>query len=73
MVGRMTRRLRGPDGLWRRRGVGSWCAAYPPRSPRLNGRVERAHRHREEFYEVADLGRTVAGGTVTNVLNEYTH
>jgi transposase InsO family protein len=32
----------------------------PPRSPKLNGRVERAHRtHREEFYEVADLGWTV--------------
>ncbi len=34
----------------------------PPRSPKLNGRVERAHRtHREEFYEVADLGWAVAG------------
>lgn len=34
----------------------------PPRSPKLNGRVERAHRtHREEFYEVADLDWTVAG------------
>ena len=33
----------------------------PPRSPKLNGRVERAHRtHREEFYEVADLDWTVA-------------
>jgi transposase InsO family protein len=33
----------------------------PPRSPKLNGRVERAHRtHREGFYEVADLGWTVA-------------
>jgi putative transposase len=28
----------------------------PPRSPRLNGRVERANRtHREEFYEVYDV------------------
>jgi putative transposase len=27
----------------------------PPRSPKLNGHVERAHRtHREEFYEVVD-------------------
>jgi transposase InsO family protein len=27
----------------------------PPRSPKLNGRVERAHRtHTEEFYEVYD-------------------
>jgi transposase InsO family protein len=33
----------------------------PPRSPKLNGCVERAHRtHREEFYEVADLDWTVA-------------
>ena len=32
----------------------------PPHSPKLNGHVERAHRtHREEFYEVADLGWTV--------------
>ena len=28
----------------------------PPRSPKLNGCVERAHRtHTEEFYEVVDL------------------
>ncbi len=28
----------------------------PPRSPKLNGRVERAHRtHTEEFYEVTEL------------------
>lgn len=33
----------------------------PPRSPKLNGHVERAHRtHAEEFYEVADLSWTVA-------------
>jgi putative transposase len=33
----------------------------PPRSPKLNGHVERAHRtHIEEFYEVADLSWTVA-------------
>ena len=26
---------------------------FPPRSPKLNGHVERAHRtHNEEFYEV---------------------
>ena len=32
----------------------------PPRSPKLNGHVERAHRtHAEEFYEVADLSWTV--------------
>jgi hypothetical protein len=29
--------------------------ALPPRSPRLNGAVERAHRtHTEEFYQVTD-------------------
>ena len=34
----------------------------PPRSPKLNGYVERAHRtHIEEFYEVADLEWTAAG------------
>jgi len=28
----------------------------PPRSPKLNGHVQRAQRtHREEFYEVVDL------------------
>lgn len=33
----------------------------PPRSPKLNGHVERAHRtHTEEFYEVADLSWTIA-------------
>ena len=33
----------------------------PPRSPKLNGHVERANRtHTEEFYEVADLPWTVA-------------
>ena len=33
----------------------------PPRSPKLNGRVERAHRtHLEEFYEVTDAEPTLA-------------
>ncbi|MDP7384931.1 MAG: integrase core domain-containing protein, partial [Nitrospinota bacterium] len=33
----------------------------PPRSPKLNGRVERANRtHTEEFYEVYELPWTVA-------------
>jgi transposase InsO family protein len=33
----------------------------PPRSPKLNGHVERANRtHAEEFYEVSDLPWTVA-------------
>jgi len=32
----------------------------PPRSPKLNGRVERAHRtHTEEFYELIDLPDTI--------------
>jgi len=34
----------------------------PPRSPKLNGRVERANRtHTEEFYEVTDAEPTVGG------------
>jgi transposase InsO family protein len=34
----------------------------PPRSPKLNGSVERGNRtHREEFYEVYDLDWTVMG------------
>jgi transposase InsO family protein len=34
----------------------------PPRSPKLNGCVERGNRtHREEFYEVYDLAWSVAG------------
>jgi transposase InsO family protein len=33
----------------------------PPRSPKLNGQVERAHRtHLEEFYEVTEAEPTVA-------------
>lgn len=33
----------------------------PPRSPKLNGGVERSNRtHREEFYEVEEVGLTVA-------------
>jgi len=33
----------------------------PPRSPKLNGRVERAHRtHTEEFYEVVDSDFTIS-------------
>ncbi len=32
----------------------------PPRSPKLNGHVERAQRtHREEFYQVVDLPDTI--------------
>ena len=36
--------------------LGILLFVLPPRSPKLNGQVERAHRtHTEEFYEVADL------------------
>jgi len=42
-----------------RRGIGLFL--LPPRSPKLNGVVERAHRtHAEEFYEVVDSDFTVA-------------
>ena len=34
----------------------------PPRSPKLNGHVERAQRtHKEEFYEVRDLPDSLEG------------
>ncbi len=37
----------------KRRGI--WLFVLPPRSPELNGYVERAHRtHTEEFYEVTE-------------------
>jgi putative transposase len=43
----------------RRRGI--LLFVLPPRSPKLNGHVERAHRtHTEEFYEVADLSWSVS-------------
>lgn len=33
----------------------------PPRSPRLNGHVERAHRtHQEEFYELTEIPEALA-------------
>jgi transposase InsO family protein len=33
----------------------------PPRSPKLNGRVERSHRtHQEEYYEVTDAEPEIA-------------
>lgn len=42
-----------------RRGIRLYT--LPPRSPKLNGHIERAHRtHREEFYEVTDVVWTVA-------------
>jgi len=32
----------------------------PPRSPKLNGHVERANRtHREEFYEVEEIDLSI--------------
>jgi putative transposase len=33
----------------------------PPRSPRLNGKVQRAHRtHQEEFYELVEASEDLA-------------
>ncbi len=44
---------------FQRRGIRLFV--LPPRSPKLNGHVERAQRtHQEEFYEVADLEWTVS-------------
>ena len=46
------------EGECQKRGI--LLFVLPPRSPKLNGCVERAHRtHREEFYEVWDLDWTV--------------
>ena len=40
---------------------GSKLFVLPPRSPKLNGHVERAQRtHTEEFYEVTDSGFEIA-------------
>ena len=44
----------------------------PPRSPKLNGCVERAHRtHTEEFYEVTDFSLEVA--TLNRELKAWEH
>ena len=41
--------------------LGILLFVLPPRSPKLNGQVERAHRtHTEAFYEVAELSWTVS-------------
>jgi transposase InsO family protein len=49
----------GFEAACQRRGIQLFT--LPPRSPKLNGHVERAHRtHREEFYEVTDVVWTVA-------------
>ncbi len=46
------------EAACQRRGIRLFV--LPPRSPKLNGHVERAQRtHQEEFYEVADLEWTV--------------
>ena len=43
-------------------GRGIRLFVLPPRSPKLNGQVERAHRTRtEEFYEVKHLPLDMAG------------
>jgi hypothetical protein len=40
----------------------SFPGDLPPRSPKLNGCVERAHRtHTEEFYQVEDFPLDMAG------------
>lgn len=44
----------------------------PPRSPKLNGRVERANRtYREEFYDCTDALATIAG--MTQPLRHFEH
>jgi putative transposase len=44
----------------------------PPRSPKLNGHVERAQRtHTEEFYEVADFPLDISG--VNKALQKWEH
>ncbi len=46
----------------------------PPRSPKLNGRVERANRtYREEFYHCSDATPTVAGLATHLALWEHTY
>lgn len=48
----------------------------PPRSPKLNGRVERANRtYREEFYNCSDATPSVAGfqGHLRNWEHTYNH
>ena len=46
------------EAACRRRGIRLFV--LPPRSPKLNGHVERAQRtHREEFYEVAEASWTM--------------
>lgn len=42
----------------------------PPRSPRLNGHVERAHRtHQEEFYDLVEVPEDLA--LHNTLLREY--
>ncbi len=55
MMGRIIRRLK--DGGVLREPVRNYVSVHllPPRLPKLNGYVERAHRtHTEEFYEVTE-------------------
>ncbi|MFB3921431.1 MAG: integrase core domain-containing protein [Terriglobia bacterium] len=47
------------EALCQRRGIRLFV--LPPRSPRLNGRVERANRtHKEEFYELTPCALSIA-------------
>ena len=54
------------------KGILLFC--LPPRSPKLNGRVERANRtYREEFYNCSDATPTVAGFKAGLLAWEHTY
>ena len=54
------------------KGILLFC--LPPRSPKLNGRVERANRtYREEFYNCSDATPTVAGFKADLLAWEHTY
>ena len=54
------------------RAMGIGLFVLPPRSPKLNGCVERSHRtHQEEFYEVTDAEPTLEA--LRQALREWEH
>ena len=56
------------------RRLGLLLFLLPPRSPKLNGRVERANRtHREEFYDCSTSSPTVAGFKADLLAWEHTY
>lgn len=56
------------------RELGIQLFVLPPRSPKLNGHVERAQRtHREEFYEVTDLPDSIDDVNLLLLRWEQTH